>query len=112
MQVRDFLHVEDVAEAFVAILDSGLGGAINVASGRPVAIREVVRIIGNKMGRSDLLALGALSMREGDPPLLVADVRRLNDELNWKPRYDLGDGLEQTIGWWKTILLRGNDARR
>ena len=42
-QIRDFLHVEDVAAAFVAILESDISGAIDVASGEPVAVKDLSR---------------------------------------------------------------------
>src|SRR5205814_531792 len=53
-QVRDFLHVEDVAEAFWAALRSDVTGALNVGSGRAVTVREVVETIGRITGRPKL----------------------------------------------------------
>lgn len=100
-QVRDFLHVEDVAEAFVALLGSAVSGPVNVASGRPVAIKDMVYAIADSVGKRDLVRLGEVPVPASDPPLLVADVGRLRNEVGWRPRYDLASGLEQTIEWWK-----------
>lgn len=100
-QVRDYLHVEDVADALVTIAERGAAGVVNVASGRTVTVREIVTGIGELLGRPDLLRIGELSYREGEPMRIVAGVRRLREEVGWKPRYDLVGGLTQTVTWWK-----------
>jgi len=103
-QIRDFLHVEDVASAFVAILESDVQGPVNIGSGRPVSLKEVVSKIGEKIGRPDLICLGEKAAPEDDPPLLTADIRRLREEVNWSAQYGLDAGLDQTIRWWKDHL--------
>jgi len=103
-QIRDFLYVEDVASAFVSLLESKVESAVNIASGVPVSIKEVVSKIAEKLGRSDLIRLGAIPVNSSEPPLLVADAGRLINEVGWKPKYDLDSGLEQTIQWWKEHL--------
>ena len=99
-QVRDFLHVQDVAEAFVALLDSDVEGAVNVASGVPVPVAEVVTRLGVHLGRPDLIRLGARPMPAQDAPRLTASVRRLRDEVGWQPTRDLDQGLADTVSWW------------
>jgi nucleoside-diphosphate-sugar epimerase len=103
-QVRDFMHVEDVADGFAALLRSNVAGPVNVASGDPVRIRDIVATLGELAGRPDLLRLGELPDRPGDPPLLVADVRRLRDEVGFVPRHSLVDGLRDTLEWWRARL--------
>jgi nucleoside-diphosphate-sugar epimerase len=98
-QVRDFMHVQDVAAAFAALADSGVTGAVNVASGEPVTVREVVDTLAELAGRPDLPRPGALPDREGEPPRLVADVSRLRDEVGFAPRIGLLEGLEGTLKW-------------
>ena len=100
-QLRDFLYVEDVASAFVALLESNVMGSVNIASGQPVTLKSVICKIAEKLGRCDLVQLGALPEQANDPRVLIADVRRLSDEVKWKPKLDLDMGLEQTITWWK-----------
>jgi len=101
-QVRDFMHVDDVARAFVALLDSDVEGAVNIASGEPVELREVMGLIGATAGHPELVRLGALSPRPGDPTTLVADVRRLRDEVGFTPRLELAEGVRQTVEWWRS----------
>lgn len=99
-QVRDYLHVADVASALVTLVDSDLAGAANVCSGVPVTLREVVLSVGAKLGHPDLIKLGAIPARANDAPLVVGDPNRLH-ELGWQPRYDLDSGLDDTIAWWR-----------
>ncbi len=75
-------------------------GAVNVASGEAVALREIARQIARRLGAEGLLQIGARPMREGEPPALLADVRRLRDEVRWSPRIELADGLDAVIAWW------------
>lgn len=100
-QRRDYLHVQDVADAIVATLDSPLVGAVNVGSGEAVELRHIVTRIGQIVGRPDLLRIGEIPARPNDVPLVVADARRLMTELSWRPRYDLATGLEATVEWWR-----------
>jgi nucleoside-diphosphate-sugar epimerase len=100
-QVRDFLHVEDVADAFVAVFDSRATGAINIASGTPTRVRDLVELIAEAVGRRDLVRFGAVPKPPGEPSVLVADVRRLRDELGWVPHFSLEEGVLQTVEWWR-----------
>jgi len=100
-QIRDFLYIEDAASAFVSLLESNVTGAVNIASGNPVAIRDVVNVIADKLDRRDLVRFGESTDALNGPKLLVADVERLNNEVGWKPSYDLDRGLGQTLDWWK-----------
>jgi nucleoside-diphosphate-sugar epimerase len=96
-QVRDFMHVDDVAAAFAALLASRAEGPVNVASGIGVPIAEVLETIARATGRPDLLRRGALPRREGEPERLVADVGRLREEVGFRPSIPLAPGIEQTV---------------
>lgn len=100
--IRDFLYVNDVADAFAALADSTAQGPFNIASGAPVSVKEVVQSLARLAGRSDLLRLGALPERAGDPPVLVADTTRLRVELGWKPKSSLEEALADTVAWWRS----------
>lgn len=100
-QQRDFLHVQDVASAFVALLNSDVMGPVNIGSGQPVAVRDVVERIAAQIGLPALVRLGDLQNRPDEPPLLVADVSRLTNEVKWAPFYNLDAGLASTIAWWR-----------
>jgi nucleoside-diphosphate-sugar epimerase len=100
-QIRDFMYVEDVADAFIALLDSKVAGTINISTGVPITIKEVATQIATIMGRPELLKLGAVAATANDVPLLVGNADRLHNELNWQPQWSIEQGLEQTIQWWR-----------
>lgn len=103
-QVRDFLHVHDVASAFVRLLDSEATGPVNVGSGEPVSVGQLVSIIGELTGRPELLRFGEVSSCPGEPPVILADTGRLRQELGWKPTFSLEAGLADTVAWWRAEL--------
>lgn len=100
-QVRDFLYVEDLARAFVALTCSGVEGCVNMASGIPLAVGELVSALATAVGRPDLLCLGALPLAANEPPLLVADIRRLGQEVGFVPEFSLEQAVERTVGYWR-----------
>lgn len=100
-QIRDYLHVEDVASAIWAVTRSPLTGAVDIASGVPVTIRTVAESAAALVGRLDHLQVGVLPYRPGEPMAIRASGRRLRDEIGWTPRYDLAAGLAQTVSWWR-----------
>lgn len=105
-QIRDYLYVQDVADAFIELLDSELQGAVNIASGNPVALRDIIFTIADKLGGNDLIQLGTLTPSPNEPAMLVADVKRLKRELKWCPKIDLHTGLDRTIHWVKDKCTR------
>ena len=102
VQVRDYLHSADAARALCDLLEREVSGAVNVCSGAAVAVSELLGEIGRRIGRPELIRLGALAVRPPwDPPYLVGDNSRLCALTAWRPQYDLGTGLEQVIEWWR-----------
>lgn len=99
-QVRGFLHTADIGDAFAALLDSDVEGPVNIGDDSPVTIAQIVQTIGDIMGRPDLIGLGKRPAPAGEPPLLLPDIRRLRDEVDWRPGRDLREGLENVVEWW------------
>jgi nucleoside-diphosphate-sugar epimerase len=107
-QMRDFLYVKDVADAFVALLESNITGPVNIASGQPFPLKEIIYKIAEKLNRPDLVRLGALETPADDPDLLAGDTNRLFNEVGWQPKYNLDRGLEETIVWWRNHMKDQN----
>lgn len=99
-QVRDYVHAEDIASAIWAVARSEARGAVNIASGVPVTVAEIARKVGALLGRPDLVHLGALPYRSGEPPTVLGDTTRLRD-VGWLPRYDMDRGLAHAVEWWR-----------
>jgi nucleoside-diphosphate-sugar epimerase len=96
-QVRDYLHVDDAAGAFVALLDSEVTGAVNIASGRAVALRDVALEVARHAGTPARVNFGAIAAPRGEPGRIVADVRRLTEEVGFAPRHDLATGIAHVV---------------
>jgi nucleoside-diphosphate-sugar epimerase len=99
--IRDFMHVADAADAFVALLDSDVTGAVNIASGEERTIRQVIEAIAEKFEPPPEVLWGAQPTRIGEPAKLVADVTRLRDEVGWSPQFSFEERLSETIEWWR-----------
>jgi len=109
--VRDYVHVLDLAEAHVLAVEAlapGEAHAYNLGNGQGFSVREVIetcrRVTGLPIG--ERLA----PRRAGDPPVLVADSRRIRDELGWRPAHA---GLEAMVAsaWaWAQAHPRGYAA--
>lgn len=102
-QVRDYLHVDDIASAFVTLMESEAEGCFNIASGNPVTVRSLMETIGDITGRRGLIDFGAIPYREWDPMFICGDNHRLH-RLGWKPDYSLKTGLEAAVNWWRQQL--------
>jgi nucleoside-diphosphate-sugar epimerase len=103
-QVRDYLHVEDVASALWALVGSDLAGVVNIGSGAPVTNREIVLKIGEIVGHPELVKLGDLPYRAGDPMFVCANNSRLLRNTDWRPQYDINSGFRQVAAWWRVRL--------
>ena len=101
-QVRDYLHVADVAAALRALLETGADGPFNICSGAPVSVREVITTLAEVLARPDAVRFGAVAARSWDPPHLSGDNTRLLAATGWRARHELRPGLEQTVAWWRS----------
>ena len=95
-QVRDFMHVADVGAAVASVALSEVEGAVNIGSGVPVTVREIVATIARLCDASDRVRFGALPYRPGDPMYVCADVQKLR-HIGFEPRFDLENGLRDTV---------------
>ncbi|HMD57051.1 MAG TPA: NAD(P)-dependent oxidoreductase [Solirubrobacteraceae bacterium] len=102
-QVRDLMHVHDAAAALAAVLDSGLVGPVNVASGRATELGEVLDLIGSLTGAGELIERGAREPAGSDPARIVARVQRLEREVGFRPSLSLSEGLAATVDWWREV---------
>ena len=100
---RDYLFIEDVASALAAIGNTNLCGEVNIGSGMPVKIREIACLIGNLLGREELLGFGEIQMTENEPMRIVSNNRLLKETACWTPKYSLNQGLLRTVDWFKEM---------
>lgn len=106
-QLRDFCYISDAVDGLLlaALKPGAVGRVINVASGNPVSIREVIEKIAKIIGRGDP-DYGAYPYRPGENMRLYADVALARTVLGWRASTSLDEGLRRTVSWyrerWKT----------
>ena len=105
--IRDYIHVDDLAEAHILaledLLDGGRSGIFNCGYGHGYSVREVVDTAKHVTGIH--FRVEETERREGDPPALVADSSKIREELGWRPQYDDLGYIIKTA--WEWELKRG-----
>jgi UDP-glucose-4-epimerase GalE len=99
--VRDYIHVDDLAEAHLLALEKLQPGSqlrYNVGTGSGYSVREVIRTVEEVVGKPVPVKIGP--RRAGDPPSLVAAAAKIQNELGWKPRYTDLRGIVETAWNW------------
>ncbi|MFB3827990.1 MAG: UDP-glucose 4-epimerase GalE [Bryobacteraceae bacterium] len=95
--IRDYIHVNDLAEAHILAVESllagGASGQFNVGTGKGHSVLEMLKAVEEVTGRRVPHTVGP--RREGDPPVLVANADQLRRTLGWEPRCT---GLDQIVG--------------
>ena len=97
LQERDFLSTMDQGRALAALLASPVQGAVNIASGRAIAVRQVIAELAEQIGQPGLVRLGARTRPPGDPARIVADVTRLREEVGFAPDFNLAASVRATL---------------
>lgn len=101
--VRDYIHVCDLAKAHVLALHQLLSGrslsfAYNLGIGRGYSVKEVLEVCRRMTGRE--IPAKAAPRRPGDPPILVADPARAQNDLGWQPCYTTLEPIVETAWNW------------
>ena len=99
---RDYVYVEDVADAFVRAANSGSGQTINIGTGRETSVNELYALMKEVSGYSGDVNYGPA--RPGDVPRSALDVEKAHKLLDWRAVTPLKDGLRRTIEWFRPEL--------
>jgi len=98
-QTRDFVFVEDVVEANLAVMGQETAGTYNVGTGVETSINDLFRILVQHTGSTCKELHGPA--KKGEQARSVIDASRLRHELSWEPRMSLSDGLKRTVEYFK-----------
>ncbi len=94
--MRDFVHVEDVADAFARARCADLRDRIfNIGTGRGATVREVLARIERETGQQARIEVSPAN--PCDVPVNVLDCSRARDQLGWSPALDLAEGIRRTV---------------
>lgn len=107
--VRDYIHVEDLADAHLKALDylraGGESITLNCGYGHGYSVREVLRMVEEVNGAP--LNIREEPRRPGDPPTLIAAAERIREVLGWQPRYDdLRAIVRTSLAWERKLAER------
>lgn len=100
--IRDYIHVNDLAQAHVLgidyLLNGGKTGVFNLGNGNGFSVKEVIETARQVTGRE--IKVVESDRRPGDPPVLVGSSQKAREILGWKPQYaDLKDILTHAWQW-------------
>jgi len=104
--VRDYIHVEDLADAHVKALcylrDGGASTTLNCGYGHGYSVREVLDMVEKVAGCR--LNVKETARRAGDPPTLIAEARRIRETLGWEPKLDdLEAIVSSSLNWERRL---------
>ena len=104
--VRDYIHVEDLADAHLKALDylrrGGESTTLNCGYGRGYSVRELITMVETIAGRA--IDKREAPRRAGDPPSLVARASRIRETLGWVPQHDdLADIVGTSLAWERKL---------
>ena len=105
-QVRDYLFIDDAVRGLVMVATEGSSGEeYNVASGEPVRLLDLARLIAELMGFPHIRIRPTGQSFAGDTPRWYADISKVR-ALGFQPSVDLRSGLERTIAWLATTPVK------
>ncbi len=98
-QTRDFVFVEDVVDAHLAVMGKDVQGCYNVGVGEETSINELFGML------ADLTKSGSKQVhgpaKKGEQARSVVDSTKLRQELGWEPRTPLSEGLSRTVEFFR-----------
>jgi len=97
-QKRDFIYTPDAARMFVRLLNADVTGAFNIGTGEPRSIRSVIEALADRIGGRECLRFGEIPLREGEPPFLVASMRKFHEALGVEPTTPFEEALDAVVG--------------
>lgn len=100
---RDYTHVDDIVQGFLASLDHEFGFEIvNLGESRTVELGEMVRLIENAVGKK--AHLRQLPPQAGDVPITYADISKAKRLLGYNPQVGIEEGIRRFVDWFREQL--------
>lgn len=99
LKYQDYLYVEDTARGIIDVLETDIYGDINICSGCPILLRDIVKKIACLTNFKGKILWGAIPSSFEDE-LIVGNNQKLKS-IGWQQKYSLEEGLVKTINWWK-----------
>lgn len=108
-QSRDFVHVSDVARAWVDAIENPntYGAVINIGTGRPISVNRLCDLVLDAFGHTrQTYTVNHHPAQPGDIRVSSADISRARELMGWQPTIVFEDGMKATIAWAKSIMQK------
>jgi GDP-4-dehydro-6-deoxy-D-mannose reductase len=103
--IRDFIDINDVITAYMAILKRGVTGEVyNVCSGRGNSIYSIVRFFSELTRIPAVVEQNDDLLRPIDNPVLIGSYDKLRTDTGWNPEYSIEESLEKIYNYWYNKL--------
>ncbi|MEA2074367.1 MAG: GDP-mannose 4,6-dehydratase [Euryarchaeota archaeon] len=100
-QTRDFTFVDDVVEANILAANSEIEGEVfNVGGGSRISVTDLIKLLEETTEKK--ARINYIEKQKGDVRDTLADTGKISNELNWKPRVKIEEGLMRFVDWYKT----------
>ena len=101
-QTRSFCYVDDLVDGLISLMNSKESGPINIGNPNEFSIKELANKIIKKVKSHSKLSY--VSLPQDDPLQRKPVIDKARNKLNWTPKIDLEEGLDNTIKYFKTIV--------
>ena len=101
-QTRSFCYVSDEVEGIIRLLESDERMPVNIGNPAEMTVAELSRVVLELTGSSSPVVYRELP--EDDPKVRQPDITQAREKLGWEPKVSLREGLEKTIGYFRTVL--------
>lgn len=107
--IRDYIHVQDLAQAHLLglkhLLNGGESEFLNLGNGKGFSVREVIDSVKRVTGKD--FKVTEAERRAGDPPVLVASSELAKEKLGWMPKYaEIDEIVKSAWKWYEKVMLK------
>lgn len=101
-QTRDYVYVEDVVEANMAVINENIEGIFNVGTGTETSVNQLYHYLSEVTGYSSKALYGP--EKRGEQLRSLLDCGKLNKVVGWEPRMSIQEGLEKTVAYFREVV--------
>jgi len=109
--VRDFIFIDDVVDGFIKLLQrtTSIGEVFNVSTGIGHSVEDIVSILSEHLDYRGTIKVEQTRIRPNERQSLVASNELLKLKTDWKPQYNLKEGLAKTVSFYTKIKVIGEN---
>ncbi len=106
-QLRDFLFVDDLIRAIISCFENSKsrGEIINIGQGKPKKVKDIIHLIRERVGLGKP-EYNKIALREDEIKILYPTIKKAKKILKWEPKISLKKGIDLTINYYKSILVK------